>query len=153
MTTSNIDLIYALSKTPCFSGVFASDRLPQRVTRFPTAIVMNFDQQRKKGSHWVAVFIDGARVGYYFDSYGLPPFLPSVRRFLTSHCKKWSYGKRQLQSLDSNVCGQYSSLYLIHRSKKKSTRTFLKGFSKNKDQNDLKIAKRFANLMRRMRKV
>lgn len=149
--TSTTDLIYALSKTPCFSGVYPSDRLPNKIVKYPSALIINFDRQHDRGSHWVAVFIDGFRHGYYFDSFGLQPFIPSIRKFLNSNCRKWSWGKRQLQSLESDVCGPYSALYLTHRSQRKSTKNFMKGFSRDHHLNDTKIGKRFRNHILRLR--
>lgn len=149
-STTSVDLIHALSKTPNFLDVFASDTLPLKIRKFPVSLIVNLDKQSQKGSHWVAIFIDGARTGYYFDSYGLPPFLPSIRRFLSYNCRKWTYGRRQLQSIDSSVCGQYCVLYLIHRNKKKSTKAFLKAFTRNSNLNDYKVSERFFNHMRRM---
>lgn len=52
--------------------------------------------------------------GFYFDSYGYPPYnLPEVAEVL-EHCDSWTFNDIQLQTTYSTVCGQYTIFVLTH---------------------------------------
>jgi hypothetical protein len=51
---------------------------------------------------------------YYFNSFGIFPLVPSIQAFIQQNCTTWSYNKRQLQGLTSDVCGQYYSLFTLN---------------------------------------
>jgi hypothetical protein len=38
-----------------FGGVYASDRLPEKVDMYPKAYVANVDKSNKPGSHWIVL--------------------------------------------------------------------------------------------------
>ena len=40
-----------------FRGVFAANRLPKRVSRYPSAYIVNTDPASKPGTHWVAFYL------------------------------------------------------------------------------------------------
>lgn len=95
-------------------GVSPRDRLRiPRQKRY--AFVWNTDPHNKRGQHWVAVYIvDG--VGYYFDSYGIPPKQREFVDFLNIHCKNWKYNSRRIQDKFSAACGHFCVYFLIHMS-------------------------------------
>lgn len=116
---------------PYFAGVYASDRLPQHVPFYPCAMVWNTDPARRPGQHWVAVYIEtpGGDIDY-FDSYGLPPLLPSFQRFIFTNLNL-EIGRQQrqrrqrglyyhfnpvtFQGMDTSVCGHYCLFFLLLR--------------------------------------
>jgi len=51
---------------------------------------------------------------YYFDSYGIVLFVPHFLAFIRRNCTPWDHTKRQWQSLTSDVCGKYCSLFAIY---------------------------------------
>lgn len=66
-----VDLIADLK--PYFRGIYASNSLPFRVTRYPSAFVSNTDPLEKKGSHWVAFWFKNGTECEFYDSFGRIP--------------------------------------------------------------------------------
>ena len=67
---------------PIFQGVFSSDHLPQLpVKHRPAAFVVNTDPSRRPGEHWIALYLPTRGPVEYFDSYGKPPKVDSIRTF------------------------------------------------------------------------
>ena len=61
---------------------------------------------------WLAVhFRPKSSYAYYFDSYGIVPFVPD---FVQQNSTTWDRNKRQLQSLTSDVCGKYCCLFALY---------------------------------------
>ena len=52
--------------------------------------------------------------GYFFDSYGLPPLIPSILNFLRRMCSHWEYNTTQLLGLTSTICGEYFCLFALY---------------------------------------
>lgn len=122
---------------PFFEGVFASDTLPRALGKRPALLISNTDPISKPGSHWVAMYIGENGEGEYWDSYGLPPLVRNHKKFLQRMCKKYTYNHKSLQSLHSEVCGEYCVLYLVHRAHGISLHAFLKQlFSPDPEKND-----------------
>lgn len=121
-------------------GVFASDQIPKRLA-LPAAIVVNNDTSDKPGSHWVSLFIDKKGNANYFDSYGRPPISQYIRDAIKRNCRKWQYNKKQFQSFDSRVCGEYCINFLYNMCKSNDFRSFLDQFSRNTRFNDKKTSK------------
>ena len=115
---NTIDIVKALHFHPCtsryFLGVFSSDQLPVTVQNFPTILVANTDTSKQPGTHWVCIFINKEKHGFYFDSYGLTPLKPSFITFLNRNCSSWSHNHHHLQGLFSTVCGQYCCVFLAY---------------------------------------
>ena len=75
------------------------------------------------GEHWVTVCLDRQWGVLYLDSYGNPPVLPSVRRFLRRCATGMGferpadqsifYNRRVVQSLESNYCGFFAVLWTL----------------------------------------
>lgn len=100
-------------------GVFASDRLPTRITP-STAIVANTVPHTEGGEHWVAFYWDHENVTAnrveFFDSFGRPPYQPDYQQFMrrNSRCR-FIHNKYRLQSYNTLVCGYYCLTYLYCR--------------------------------------
>ena len=122
-------------------GVIAKDQLPQRVMRYPCAIISNIDSSFSKGRHWIAFYIDENENGEFFDSYGHDPLFYNSNfvNFLNDNCKKWKYNSVSLQNMYSNVCGEYSVAYLIYRCRNIALSTFVNMFSQNSVVNDIYV--------------
>ena len=52
-----------------FLDVYAADRLPHTLYRYPAALVVNLDPHGRPGTHWVGIYARSAREALYFDSY------------------------------------------------------------------------------------
>lgn len=128
-------------------GVFACDQIPRRLA-LPACVIINLDTSTLPGSHWVALYIDGKSRGYFFDSYGRAPRERYILEALKNNCKMWWHSKKQLQSFDSQVCGEYCVQFLHHMAKFTDTTTFMTQFSKNTRLNDKKTSKFFRQYKR-----
>lgn len=110
-----VEIIHTLSDVRSFLGVYASDMLPHHHITKPGTVIVNADSHDLGGSHWLAIHIAGPRYAaplFYFDSYGVSPFVPTVQDFLRRNAASlWDYNRRQLQGLHSSVCGQYCCLF------------------------------------------
>ena len=121
-----------------FNGVYASDKLPTKPRR-PFAIVINLDKHHQPGSHWVAVYASEMNNMQYFDSYGRPPALHSIIRFLKRVGGRWTYNENELQNTTTSVCGQYCLVYLWMRSRGHRLQDFVQLFGRHTMKNDIKI--------------
>lgn len=120
-----------------FAGVFPSDKIPV-IRKFPCTMVINTDKHDEKGTHWLAVYIQDKKNIDFFDSYGLPPeaYGEDISRFVEKyHQIQWN--KITLQSLTSNVCGQFCIYFIVKRSQGFCMKSITNALSKQK--NDFRI--------------
>jgi hypothetical protein len=121
-----------------FGGVYASDKLPETVDRYPRAYVANVDKSNRPGSHWIAFWFASPSHGEFFDSLGQRPetYTFSFVSFLARNSSKWTSNERILQSPFSSVCGHFCIYYIFYRCRNISMSTIVYKFSKNLEQND-----------------
>ena len=97
-----------------FIGVFAADRLPNRLPpRRPLLLVCNTDPHDRPGEHWVALYLR-IHQGEYFDSYEREPPL-IFRRYLDKHYSRWIMNDKKLQSVLTRFCGHYCIFYCLYK--------------------------------------
>ena len=61
----------------------------------------------------------------FFDSYGLPPLIPSILTFLRRTCSVWEYKTTQLQGWTGTACGYYCCLFALYMHRGYSSRHFV----------------------------
>jgi hypothetical protein len=104
-----------LQHVSSFLGVFPSDLLPQHSTARSGTLIVNTDPHIETGSHWLAIhFQSRSFTAYYFDSYGLPPFIHSIEAFIRRNCTVWDYNSVQLQEPTTAVCGKYCCPFALY---------------------------------------
>jgi len=109
-----LQILCPLRNVNSFLDVYASDLLPRSITKTCSTIV-NADPHTEGGSHWLAVhFRPKSSYAYYFDSYGIVPFVPDKLAFVTRNCTIWDRNKSTLQSLTSDVCGKYCCIVALY---------------------------------------
>jgi len=86
--------------------------------------------------HWVAIHVDSHGTGHYFDSYGIPPFIPDHIKSLRKNCKRFRWNSKQLQSETSDVCGQFCLMFLHYMTNGLGFNAFLSNFSDDLSKND-----------------
>ena len=117
-----------------FLDVYASDLLPRSITKTCTVIV-KADPHTKGGSHWLAVhFRPKSSNAYYFDSYGIVPFVPVIEDFVQRNSTTWDRNKRQLQTLTSEVCGKCFCLFALYMDWGYTAQQFVALFGKPADR-------------------
>lgn len=72
------------------------------------------DADKGNGTHWVAFIIRPNGRCWYFDSFGLPP-RESIINFLKP-CKT-VYNMKQIQNINSSICGYYCIGFLLYMTK------------------------------------
>ena len=107
---------------------------PKRV-----AYIINLSPSWHSGSHWVALWINGKKLEY-FCSFGLRPPV-GLHKVLTSRDARYKRNKRQIQSLTTDLCGEYCMVYILSKSKRVTFRKFLNFFTKNTKVNDKILSK------------
>jgi hypothetical protein len=85
------------------------------------SIVFNNDKHTKKGSHWVACFIDNVtKTVEYFDSLGHQPN-KYIREFLLNFETDYTFKINKIAFQDkSNLCGLYACFFTIMKLEGKS---------------------------------
>ena len=122
----------------CFEGVYPADRLPRQVS-WPCCMIINTDPADEQGEHWVAVYIDGAGVGVYFDSFGRAP-PRTFGSFLHRNTVELTYNSKVLQSVYSYTCGYYCLYFLIKAVSGQSLSRILRVFDEHKPyRNDIRV--------------
>ena len=118
-----------------FVGVFARDEIIKQILK-PGLYVVNTDISSGPGIHWVCIYVNSNQVDY-FDSLGLPP--DNFLNFLRRQKKKYLYSTKQLQSTQSDVCGDYCILYAYFKCRGYSLLDFVNLFTNYVDYNDLMV--------------
>lgn len=116
-------------------GVYASDCLPRYIPR-SSAIVVNTDPHTKRGTHWIAIFLDAHGKLDYFDSFGQPPTVRTHIEFVRRNSQQYFYNPQQCQSLTSAMCGHYCLTFLYFRSHAFSMKEFVSMFTNDVNKND-----------------
>ena len=141
MDSRQIEKIMKNFAGPYYWGTFPRNKMPTCVVP-PFSLVCNTEPDTELGEHWIAIYVDGAENGEYFDSYGLPPLHAEFTQFLDYNCRKWIWNSKQIQDISSMVCGQHCIFYLHQRYKGFSLEEIKDFFTKDAQQND-EIVKRY----------
>ena len=89
------------------------------------SFVVNYDESKEEGSHWVVVFRDDMKGQVeFFDSAGFPPLDDRIKLFLLG--PNYSYNPNQFQQVLGNACGFYAVYFILQRSRKRSANKVLK---------------------------
>ena len=103
-----------LENVKSFVGVFPSDLLPKSISR-SGCVIINADPHTERVSHWLAIHLEPrSSSAYFFDSYGIFPFITTIQAFLRRNCTVWDYDVTRLQGLTSAVCGHYCCLFALY---------------------------------------
>lgn len=92
-------------------GVYASDRLPRRLSK-PAAIIAHTEIASEKYGHWVSIYVPTRGMPVYFDSFGMDVHVPNHQAFIARISKNYKYNTVSYQSPATTVCGWYTFLHL-----------------------------------------
>lgn len=79
------------------------------------------------GSHWIALFISPYFDCIYFDSFGFQA-PQSILKFMKKSNKKICYNCRQIQDINSSMCGWFCLAFLIHMNHKSVRKSYVEHF-------------------------
>lgn len=140
----SIQITRALKRDPmtrrAFIGVFACDKLPKTISKYPACLVVNTDFYGNEGKHWLAMYIPDPGTLEFFDSFGRSPtfFKGHIVRFVS----KFPYvihNDVPLQSLFSTVCGQFCIFYLYCKCRGRTMKSIVNNFHWNSRTNDVRV--------------
>lgn len=150
---NTVEISHALRGLRCQSvGVFAADRIPL-ILEYPAGIVVNTDIHTKPGKHWVALYIDKKGHGTFFDSYGIAPYIDHHIKRIRRNCLRYEWNVKRLQSLTTNVCGQYCVLFLYNMCSGKTLKEFCDTFSNSYSHNDRLVLKLYKIIVQKNKKI
>lgn len=130
--------------SPTFVGCVPADGIPIR-DDYPYSVVVNTDNFRKPGRHWVAIYAVSEDVVEYFDSFGQHP-----NRQIGSFLRRFPVRRRSvkgLQSRFSQACGPYCIYFVTKRSSGQSFAKVVDELSRcrNPDLLVVRFSKRLAS--------
>ena len=97
-------------------GVYASNTVPEIVTRYPSAFIINTQPLPHPGEHWVAVIMHSSSESEFFDSLGKAPGnYQEIENFIYKNSKHCNFKCKRLQPSYSDLCGLYVLVFLISR--------------------------------------
>lgn len=118
---NSTQLLNMVKMDPCLrryvKGVFASNTLPQIVTHYPSAFIVNTQPLPMPGEHWVSIIIRSPSQAEFFDSLGKSPadYNHDIQNFLKKNSVECKFKSMQLQPRNSDLCGLYVLVFLIAR--------------------------------------
>lgn len=110
--TISMFLLHHPKTMNCFIGCYPSDNIPTSDI-YPYSAVINTDKTGYPGKHWVAIYVQNKNTIEYFDSFGEVPNA-NISKYLMNF-ENISMNKSKIQSLFSDVCGQYCIYFLLKR--------------------------------------
>lgn len=138
LSTSDLLRASVVNQIP-LNDVIPKDRLPVKL--FPGGYILNMSDSMTStgeplpGTHWTAFWIPmKGGAPSYFDSFGVSP-----PRALSNALKTYSFSTKQIQNVESGICGYYALFFLWWMSKKggdkRAFRQFLNMFSSKPEKN------------------
>ena len=124
---------------PRFTGDFSRDNLPNIIKN--GAYVVNLDEYRDIGTHWVALYVNN-KIVTYFDSFGVEHIPKEIMKFIVR--KKIITNIYGIQAYDSIMCGYFCIGFINFMFDGKSLTDYTNLFSPNDfNKNDFIILNYF----------
>lgn len=93
-----------------FSGVYSSNNAP--LLSNCESMIINFDNVKEPGSHFVALYLDCNNICYYFDSLNFLIIPKNIENVLKKYTKVYDVS-RNIQSYSSSYCGFFCMLFIV----------------------------------------
>ena len=140
-----------LSDVPGYLGTYAIDELDDlRIRIFPSYLVINLDERKNGGSHWIAaaVYLNDIFVcdslGTILPDGNLPIQLINFLHIISF--KKTLHISKQLQEITASTCGKYATYFIYTMSSQHSYDSFLSNFGHDYSFNDVIICVLYSSL-------
>ena len=93
-----------------FNGVFSRDNLPKKIK--DGAYVINLDEYKDVGTHWIALFCKKNEI-VYFDSFGVEHIPEEIKKFIRN--KNIKANIFRVQASNSVMCGYFCTEFIDFR--------------------------------------
>lgn len=96
-------------------GIFARTNLPTGRMEYPSAYIVNSDDDNGPGEHWLTIVLKSRAHGIFFDSFGRPPdfYGAELKHFLNCNVDSYEYFGVQIQPKHSSRCGFFVLTFLL----------------------------------------
>ena len=126
-------------KEPKFNGVYSRNNLPKIKDG---AYVINLDEFKSIGTHWIALYVNGNNNTIYFNSFGVEYIPKAIKKFIGN--KNIITNIYRIQAYDSIMSGSFCIGFIDFMLKGKSLLEYTNLFSPNEyKKNDKIILKYF----------
>ena len=98
----NFEIQKYYQNEPRFNGVFSRDNLPKQIK--DGAYVINLDEHKDTGTHWIALFCNRNEI-VYFDSFGVEHVPEEIKEFIGNKNIKTNIFR--VQANNSVMCGYF----------------------------------------------
>ena len=99
---TNFEIQEYYQNEPRFNGVLSRDNLPNTIKN--GAYLINLDEYRDNGTHWVALHVNNKTI-IYFDSFGVEHIPKDIMKFIDN--KNIITNIFKIQAYDSTMCGYF----------------------------------------------
>ena len=138
---TNFEISEYFKNEPRFNGVYSRNNLPKTIKK--GAYVINLDEYKNTGTHWVALFVK-PKYTVYFDSFGIEHIPKEIK--LTIGNKEIKANIFRIQAYDSIMCGYYCIEFINYMLEGKTLLDYTNLFSPNYfKKNDQSIKRIFKN--------
>ena len=136
---TNIEINEYYANEPKFNGVYSRNNLPNKIKK--GAYVINLDEYKNTGTHWVSLFVKTNKV-IYFDSFGIEHIPKEINKFIGNNNTENIF---RIQAYDSIMCGYFFIEFINYMLKGKAL-DYTNLFSPNDfKKNDQVIKRIFKN--------
>lgn len=126
---------------PFYIGCFPSCHNIKIPKRRRTSFITNTDHHSKSGQHWNAwVVLD--KTVYFMDTFGRSPLdvsFPHDYRHIVGMFNNFKYFPYRIQPFDSYTCGFFCIHFILIFSVGLNMSNFKKEYTKNVNENDVKV--------------
>ena len=143
---TNIEISEYYKNEPRFNGVYSRNNLPNKIKK--GAYVINLDEYKNTGTHWVSLFVKTNEV-IYFDSFGVEHIPKEINKFIdTTKSSSLERNKKikanifRTQAYDSIMCGYFCIEFINYILKGKTLLDYTNLFSPNDFRKNYQIIKR-----------
>ena len=142
---TNIEISEYYKNESRFNGVYSRNNLPNKIKK--GAYVINLDEYKNTGTHWVSLFVKASEV-IYFDSFGVEHIPKEINKFIDNDTTKSSSLEHiksnifRIQAYDSIMCGYFCIEFINCMPKGKALLDYTNLFSPNDFKKNDRIIKR-----------
>ena len=104
----NIEISEYYKNEPRFNGVYSRNNLPKTIKK--GAHIINLDEYKNTGMHWIALFVK-PKYTIYFDSFGIEHIQKEFNKFIHSKELGHAVGNNDIRSNTFRIQAYDSIMY------------------------------------------
>ena len=116
---TNFEIQEYYQNEPTFNGVFSGDNLHNTIKN--GAYVINLDEYRDIGTHWVALYVNNKTI-IYLDSFGVEHIPNEIMKFIGNEQSSSAKARNKniitniyrIQAYDSIMCGYFCISFMFN---------------------------------------